>query len=141
MKIVEPLTQLAMLLRGSQVDHIWACIAWSEMEPIEREPLAKAVLSGQNSKWERIVTYLERVDIEFILHDAITIWAMQAFECLREMDRKKCPPNLGKLYDKVNKLRIQFNQQSSVADWVELIEIYGDAISEIDEYVANYLAL
>jgi hypothetical protein len=139
MKIIEPLMRIAEHMQGPSVEHIWACIAWSEMEPIEREPIVKAVLAGESQKWERIVSYLERLDIEYILHDAIWLWSVRAFDCMAELNRRKCPPKMGQLYDKLARISSSTGVLTTTRDWVEIRELYSDTIAEIDEYIAAHM--
>lgn len=130
--IVVPLVKFAEHMDGHWTKQVLEALAWQDMEPIEREPLVKAVLEGRDTRWAAVVAYTAKMDIEWVVHDAITLWCYRSFDHLAGLDKKKCPEKLAELRAVLYRMRIGLDGPYTGDDWTRINRVYRDAALEID---------
>ena len=131
--IVVPLVKLAAYYEGKMAARVREALAWQAMEPIEREPIIKAVLDGEPNQWAAIVAYTARMDIEAVVHEMISLWAYGASDYMLDLATKRNLPKLQELRSVLLDMRLPIEGVYYTGDdWNRVQQLFIETVLEVD---------
>lgn len=130
--VVVPLLAFTEHLHNRAAAHVNRAIQWKRMDPEDR----LTIINLNHPDYATLFAYLEKIDIEDVIDDAIRLWAGPAYNSLLGLDRRHTTERMAALQIKLKALspfQSYMNlMRATESDWHDVLRLWRAAGIELD---------